>query len=249
MKKKYIMIGITCCFILISGICYSCSYQSDKASSAEVTSLLEEGDKTEAELEQTDKEPEQTGEEEQTDEEPEQVTAQQQTSHSVSSTDAEMSDITSEEETIIYVHICGAVVNPGVYKAASGARVCDLIELSGGLQKEAAGDYMNQAQPVTDGQRIYIPTKEEIGKLTVAEYISGSLPKDEKQEASAELVDINTATAEELMELPGIGKTKADSIINYRTQKGGFAAIEELKEVPGIKEGLFGQISSYITAE
>jgi competence protein ComEA len=135
--------------------------------------------------------------------------------------------------------------------------------LSGGFTKEAAGDYINQAQPVYDGQRIYIPTQDEVKELPVAEYVAGQALSVEQstltntgdtnntgsKDTSSTLVNINTANAEELMNLPGIGQAKANSIIDYRTTKGDFKTIEDLMSISGIKEGLFNQISSYIIAK
>jgi len=144
------------------------------------------------------------------------------------------------------------VINPGVYPAKEEARIVDLIKLAGGLTKGAAGDYINQAQLVTDGQRIYIPNQEELKELSTADYIAGE-QKDtastntEGGEESA-LININTADKEELMSISGIGEVKATSIIAYREKNGKFNAIEELMNIPGIKEGLFSQISYMIVA-
>jgi competence protein ComEA len=149
----------------------------------------------------------------------------------------------------IYAHICGAVVSPGVYRTVSGARVCDLIELAGGLSENAAGDYINQAEPVADGQRVYIPNKKETENLTASELMSGNDKADEEAGDASGLVNINTADAESLMTLPGIGQAKANSIISYRNTNGNFKAIEDLMNIPGIKEGVFNQISANITVK
>lgn len=154
-----------------------------------------------------------------------------------------------KQEEEIYAHICGAVISPGVYRTVSGARVCDLIKLAGGLSENAAGDYINQAQPVTDGQRVYIPTTKETENFTASELMSGNDKMAKEAGEASGLVNINTADAEALMTLPGIGQSKANSIINYRNSNGNFKAIEELMNIPGIKEGVFNQISSNITVK
>lgn len=171
----------------------------------------------------------------------------------------------SNEPTLIYVHICGAVNNSGVYEVKENSRVIDLVDCAGGMTEDAAKDYMNLAQVVTDGQRIYIPTKEEIKELTLLEAMNGSqlegetaeLPSDysnsqsntsnSQSNYSSGLVNINEASKEQLMTLPGIGESKANSILRYREQNGRFSTIEDIMSVNGIKEGVFGNICDYIT--
>lgn len=145
----------------------------------------------------------------------------------------------------IMVHICGAVNWPGVYELTEGDRVYHAIERAGGFTGDADEDYLNQAGKVSDGIRIYIPTKEETSKMQVSalEQEMGLIPGAE----SDGLVNINTATQEELCSLPGIGEGKAKSIIAYRQEKGGFSSIEDIMNVEGIKEGLFVKIRDKIT--
>ncbi|MDF2943924.1 MAG: hypothetical protein K0S01_2782 [Herbinix sp.] len=246
MKKKYVIAGITCSFLLITGICYSCAYNKDTSGDL-VTSLAEGEDSTGVQSKNIIEADEFNLTEANSDQ---------------SQTETEASDEPQEStnnslDTSIYVHVCGAVVKPGVYQAANGARLFDMIKLAGGLAKNAAGDYINQAQSVTDGQRIYIPTEDEVEEISVADYTAGeffdasqSAVEDTNTSGNTEiLVNINTATAEELMSLPGIGQAKADSIIDYRSSNGDFKTIEDLMSIPGIKEGLFGKISSYIIAK
>lgn len=152
------------------------------------------------------------------------------------------------EEKVIYVHVCGAVVHPGVYAATADARVVDALELAGGLTEEAAGEHLNQAQQILDGQRVYVPTKSEVGSLTAGEFVTGGEAAIQEG-GDASLVNINTADAARLMTLPGIGQSKADRIIEYRSTNGKFKTIEDLMKVPGIKEGSFRQISSKISVD
>lgn len=227
MNKKNIMIGMTCGFLIIAGIIY-CISTSGCSPKASISSSLSE--------------------EEQISGAPE---GQSNAVPTLGELDAVISDSPEQpgEAAEIYVHICGAVVNPGVYQTKAGSRVCDLIELSGGLDKAAAGDYINQAEQVSDGQRIYIPTLEEVESLTASQYMEGDLNSVKDAGEDSGLININTASAEEFMSLPGIGQAKADSIIGYRTTNGNFKTIEELMNITGIKEGVFNRISSYITVE
>lgn len=159
-------------------------------------------------------------------------------------------------ESLLYVHVCGQVKKPGVYKVTTGARVFDVIELAGGLTKNAAGDYINQAQMVLDGEKIYIPSKEETKNSKNVEdsprssQASVSDGKDDTtlvKSGAADLVNINTATKDDLMTLPGIGEAKADAIIKYRETSGNFQSIEEIKSIEGIKDGVFNKIKEFIT--
>ncbi len=157
-------------------------------------------------------------------------------------------DGTNREEGIIYVHLCGAVVNPGVYKVEKGTRLVELIDYAGGLVLEAADEYVNQAMAVEDGQRIYIPTKEELKELSVQDYITGDKSNQADSQAVRK-VNINTADENELMTLPGIGQAKARSIIEYRKKNGSFKSITDLTNIPGIKEGLLARIEDMITVK
>ncbi len=134
----------------------------------------------------------------------------------------------------IYVYVCGLVEKPGVYEVDSNARMFEVLELAGGVRDGADLSAVNQAQKVTDGQQIYIP---EIGEA----------PQQGKGAAAGGmqddgLVNINTADLAELMTLPGIGETRAQAIIDYRTAQGGYRTVEDIMNVTGIKEGLFGKI-------
>ena len=139
-----------------------------------------------------------------------------------------------------YVYACGAVKNPGVYLVTSSARICDVIEAAGGFTEDAAVTSVNQAEKVTDGQMLEI--------LTETEYLAKR--QAEQQETQAEETDgrvnLNQASMEELMTLPGIGQTKAAGIIAYREKMGGFSSVEEVMQVEGIKEGVFNRMKDNI---
>lgn len=153
----------------------------------------------------------------------------------------------SDKEAVsLLVHICGAVKNPGVYELSEGDRICHAVEKAGGFTTQADQNYLNQAQKVTDGMRIYIPTQEE----TALETEDILLLTDDLQQAHAGesgLININTAGMEQLCSLPGIGEGKAQNIIAYREEKGSYTSIEEIMNVEGIKEGLFEKIRDKIT--
>lgn len=155
-----------------------------------------------------------------------------------------------EEQPYLVVHICGAVVNPGVYELPEGSRLYQAVREAGGFTIEAEQDYLNQAQVLSDGMKLYIPTTEEV---SMAEQ-EGALPDffietagETMSDASSGLVNINTATEEELCTLSGIGSGKARSIIAYRTEKGRYEKIEDIMNVEGIKDGLFEKIKDSIT--
>ena len=140
------------------------------------------------------------------------------------------------EEVSICVYICGQVNRPGVFEMPEGARITDAIDAAGGMTEEAACDFLNQAALLTDGQKIYVPTWEEA--------------KQEEQSSKADgKVNINTADAGELMSLSGVGEAKAEAIIRYREEKGGFHSIEEIMNIEGIKEGVFHKIKDKISVD
>ena len=141
----------------------------------------------------------------------------------------------SYDESVV-VYVTGAVLHPGVYEVGGNMRVSDAIEAAGGFKNNAAADYLNLAAQLSDGENITVPTKKE----------AKALNKDDDSDES-HLVNINTAAKEELMTLPGIGESKADAIIAYRQENGGYRNIEELMQISGIKEGVYSKISEYIT--
>ena len=111
------------------------------------------------------------------------------------------------------------------------------VEAAGGMTDGAAWQ-INQAQELADGQQVYVPSKEEASEAGTGPGLAG--------QASDGKVNINTATKEELMTLSGIGEARAEAILKYREEKGGFQSTEELKEIDGIKDGIFGKIEDQI---
>ncbi len=143
----------------------------------------------------------------------------------------------------IVVHVVGAVPRPGVYEFPKGARVRDAIDAAGGLLTDADITFINLAALLEDGQQLDIP------------YIGGGTPIAPAATegpatgvpSNADLININTATLEQLDALPGIGPTTAQKIIDYRTEHGPFQRIEEIKNVSGIGLVTFDKIKNLIT--
>lgn len=154
----------------------------------------------------------------------------------------------------LYVHMCGAVALEGVYELPAGSRLTDGIAAAGGFTEEADTSFHNLAACLQDGQKVYVPTKEEVKDLSVEERLThGALPETDhsgEQGAGTEKkVNLNTADVSELMTLSGIGQSKAESIIQYRTKVGPFSETEELKNVTGIGDAMFERIKEYITVD
>lgn len=161
------------------------------------------------------------------------------TAEPVTQSSSEAAAGTLEQECTVY--ICGAVKHPGVYRFAAAARVCDAVQAAGGFTKRARQDAVNQARLLADGEQITIPVRKKS---------SGAARAGEQAEASAStegLVNINTAELSELMTLSGIGEAKAQLILDYRRENGGFTAVEDIMKISGIKEGIYNQIKDRIT--
>jgi competence protein ComEA len=222
-KRKWIISILTVAFIMLAGILYSCRRADNNETQVSLQS--QEADLLPKDAQVT----------------PEDVQATQEDS---------IVQVESQNSTAyIYVHLCGAVKSPNVYKVADSARLIDVIEEAGGLTKDAAGDYVNQAALVTDGQRIYIPTKKEVEDLTPIDYDESDSAVSENDAKQSDKVNINTADMEQLMTLTGIGEAKAKSIITYREDHNGFKSIEEIKNINGIKDSVFQKISDVITVK
>ena len=137
----------------------------------------------------------------------------------------------------INVYVSGAVNKPDVYALPLNSLVKDAIVAAGGATSEADLDHINLAARLSDQMQVYVPRKGEAVPPS-----GGSTPG-----AIGALININTATAEQLDSLPGIGPSIAQAIIDYRTQHGPFKTIEALNEVKGIGDALFAKIKDMIT--
>lgn len=177
----------------------------------------------------------------------------------------------------IYVDVCGAVEQPGVYCLEEGARVCDAVRAAGGFSLAAVETSVNQARILTDQEQLYIYTQEELEALQAGEYpgaTAGAVGLDRalgtgdgtgKTLSASDgagtssgsdggtdrvkdgKVDLNTATAAQLETLPGIGAAKAEAILSYRRENGSFRSAEELKKVSGIGDATYAGLEAYIT--
>lgn len=161
---------------------------------------------------------------------------------------AELGGAVSETEAMapaFVVHVCGEVANPGIYELPAGSRIYEAVKAAGGFTENAAEESVNLASPIEDGVQIRIYSKEEAETLA-----AGAAPFD-GFEASGEgkepVVNLNTATKEELMTLSGIGESRAEDIIRYREENGGFQNIEDIMKVSGIKDAAFQKIKDRIT--
>lgn len=148
------------------------------------------------------------------------------------------------------VHVAGAVQKPGVYTLAEGSRVADALRQAGGTKPNADTDALNLAEPLLDGQRIYLPRKNETAPATAASAQPPSTRWDAPRNAPADRVqfplDLNRATADQLEALPGIGPVLAQRIVEYRRQVGRFQSVDDLLGVHGIGSKRLEQIRPYV---
>lgn len=142
----------------------------------------------------------------------------------------------------IVVHVAGAVKNPGVYRLEEGMRIEDAIQKAE-ITETADADALNRAALLTDGQKIVVPFLEETHTINQQEMPTASDSPSAGQNAK---VNLNQATAVQLMELPGIGEVKANAIIRYRQENGGFQNIDELLMVNGIGSAIYAQIAELV---
>lgn len=140
----------------------------------------------------------------------------------------------------VYVYVCGAIQNPGVYEVPEGSRLYEVLEYAGGMLEEADDMYLNLAREVKDGEQIVILTSEQ------TKTADGSILTEQAVGVMG-LVNINTASVEELTSLNGIGESRARAIIAYREKNGAFASVDAIMQVVGIKEALFAKIKDKIT--
>lgn len=131
---------------------------------------------------------------------------------------------------MLVVHVAGAVQSPGVYRLSSGARVIDAVQAAGGVAVDSNSDAINLAAALTDGERVYVPRVGEVAPVVA----SGSTTGSGASTAPSGPVNLNTATADDLDSLPGVGPATAAAILAYRDEHGPFAAVDDLGEVRGI---------------
>lgn len=146
-----------------------------------------------------------------------------------------------EEPPIVVVHVDGAVVSPGVFELeGEKPRVADAVKAAGGLTEDADTSVINLAATLSDGQKVYIPKVGE--RLDEAIGTAATQPSD----SSTSVVNINSATAEELMTLPGVGDATARAIIEERERGGPYSSVEDLMRVSGIGEKKLARLQGLI---
>lgn len=170
-----------------------------------------------------------------------------------------------EEDTagLVWVHVCGSVCYEGVYGLPEGSRVQDAVTAAGGFSEDADRSSLNLAAVLIDATKVYVPSE---GEASLSEAPQGEDPYSSGRDAytgygksaragsksgsggsDAALVDINRASVQELMSLPGIGQAKAEAIVAYREEHGFFGRPEELKKVSGIGDGIYKKLESKIS--
>lgn len=135
----------------------------------------------------------------------------------------------------LVVDVAGAVRRPGLYRLAPGSRVADAIAAAGGTTRRAEVDAVNLAAPLADGLQVVVPRRGAGGGAA-----GGGPP------SPAAPLDLNSATAEQLDALPGIGPSTAQKIVDYRQAHGAFHSLEELDAVPGIGAGRIAQLKGLV---
>ncbi|MDF2682506.1 MAG: hypothetical protein K0R47_3696 [Brevibacillus sp.] len=161
---------------------------------------------------------------------------------------------TKDKEEIpppLFVDVKGHVKQPGLYQFDTGMRIADAIAKAGGAKPDADLEQINLAAPLTDGTAIVIPAKGDsqatqstLTGLSPASYKpgNGSLSAP----ATNDSININSATIEQLMSLPGIGEARAKAILRYREEKGRFRSPDELKEIEGIGDKMYDRIKDHL---
>ena len=169
---------------------------------------------------------------------------------------SEVSDSAAgQSEAQLAVYVCGAVFNPGVYYLPPGSRVCDAIDAAGGFSVEADTQWLNLARPVNDSEMLSVCTTEETASLREQGIGPDQVSDRQGLSGAGETgdlsgkIDLNSASAEQLMTLPGIGESKAEAIIRYREESGPFSCTEDVMNISGIKDRVYSQIKDRITVQ
>lgn len=158
----------------------------------------------------------------------------------------------SQQAHTVFVHVAGCVASPGIYVLPQNARVADAIDAAGGMAPDARAESVNLARVVVDGEQILVGSLDD---PSTAQTQQGSISSGAALGQSAasagnalsHKVNINTASAEELTTLDGVGPATAEKIIAYRTEQGPFKTIDDIKEVSGIGEKKFAALKDEIT--
>lgn len=171
----------------------------------------------------------------------------------VSNTYEEENNTVKEEKTKIKVYVTGEVNSPGVIELDEGARIDDAIKTAGGITSNADIRDINLAYEVDDGDKIYIPSKEEEQNQSNENLIGSEKEYLENNSSiissSNGKVNINKATVTELTGIPGVGQSTAEKIVAYREENGKFSSIEDIQKVSGIGSSKYQNIKDYISVK
>jgi competence protein ComEA len=160
-----------------------------------------------------------------------------------------------EEEKFLCVHVCGAVVNPGIFEVKPGTRKHEVLQLAGGALAEGDLNQINLAEYVLDGEQVYLPKKGEVPlKVTRKKTITAvkglsSGERTQSQPTAKFPYDLNSATQNELELVPGIGPALAERILKYRTEHGKFNSYEDLLKVSGIGGAKLEKFRPYLVVK
>ncbi len=245
-KKYFIII----CFVLLTLINFSFSFFREKESNQVMFSNSQSNEPLKASLEEPLEEslekPLQEPLEEPLQKLSTEVAVASPTSESLNSQKVERLQVE------IPIYICGEVLNPGVYYVHPDALVNDIIQLAGGVNAQADATQLNLASVVVPNSKIYVPKiGEEIDKMNDSyenrvDSISDLNRQQDKVASSTHLININTADISTLEQLPGIGSVKAQAIIDYRNQVGGFNQVDDLINVSGIGQKTFDKLKNLV---
>lgn len=155
-------------------------------------------------------------------------------------------DAASQPAALVTVHVAGAVADAGIYAIPEGSRVQDAVDAAGGFVEDAAPDAVNLARVLQDGEQVVIPTQEQVRGGVVPTTGGAQATGAAEGAGIAAMVNINTAGADELDTLPGVGPATAQAIIEERESGGPFASIEDIQRVSGIGEKKFEKLKDSI---
>jgi competence protein ComEA len=148
-------------------------------------------------------------------------------------------ELRAEPRPRLVVHVVGAVRRPGLYRIADGARIADALRRAGGATRKADLSLVNLAAPVSDGTQIVVPRRAPPVAAGTEATSPGAAP-------ASGPVHLNTATAEQLDELPGVGPVTAQKIVDYREQHGAFSSVDDLDAIPGIGPARLEQLRELV---
>lgn len=139
----------------------------------------------------------------------------------------------------LVVHVVGAVRRPGLYRLPAGSRIADAVKRAGGATRRADTALVNLAAPIADGLQVVVPRR-------MSPAAAGAAGAAEGAAAPQGPVHLNTATAEDLDALPGVGPVTAEKILAYRQEHGAFSSVDELDAIPGIGPARLEQLRELV---